>query len=88
VLRAAIVPQIPAWWPLVAIIAVAALIVLAGICDELHLVWITHEERLQAICLGVSIKPFDWRLGDVTRPGYPGRWGALGPLRIGGKVRA
>lgn len=79
--------KVPLLLPLAVILLVLGLIVLAGIADSCHQVWFLYRERLQAICIGVSLKPFDWRLGDVTGAGYPGRWWALGPLRIGAKTR-
>jgi hypothetical protein len=50
--------------------------------------WAIHmlgalRQSLPALCLGVSLKPFDWRLGDeshLRRPG--GRLVALGPFRL------
>jgi hypothetical protein len=84
VIRPAAIPSI---MPLSVILLAWAMLVLAGIADGCCQVWFLYRERLQALCIGISLKPFDWRLGDVTRAGYPGRWWALGPLRIGGKTR-
>jgi hypothetical protein len=80
---AAVSPIMPA-----AVILFAwGMIVLAGIADSCAQVWFLYRERLQALCIGISIKLFDWRLGDVTVGDYPGRWWAIGPLRVGAKLR-
>lgn len=43
---------------------------------------------LQPICIGASVCPFCWKLGDVTHEGAGGnRWYALGPLRLGVRWR-
>jgi hypothetical protein len=83
VLRVVLLPQIPVWLPLSLAGAGYVLLFFACAVDELHLLWIAHAERLQALCVGFSLKLFDWRLGDLShlrRPG--GALFALGPVRL------
>jgi hypothetical protein len=59
------------------------------IIGQLELALIKHEARLQALCLGFSLKPFDWRLGNLSHLRRPGgaMW-AFGPLRMAWRLNA
>jgi hypothetical protein len=86
-LRVTVLPKIPAAWPLTSVVVAYAMLLVACGLDELLLLWIAHADRMKALCVGFSLKLFDWRLGDLShlrRPG--GALIALGPLRLAWRV--
>lgn len=78
-------------WPLPQMVVaapMAAIIVLWFAAMVAHQVATAlTDPRLKALCFGASIKPFDWRLGDLSgerRPG--GHLVAFGPLRFAWRI--
>jgi hypothetical protein len=78
------IPDVLIWTPLIAGMLLALVF---GLIDLLIGWWWAHRASLMALCLGVSIKPFDWKIGNGSHLRSPGgRLYAFGPLRLAWRI--